>query len=71
VAAAVDRLRTAPPPPFQPSLPMTIQVRFWASARADLAAQKTGAARISRHTIEQVVERRADVVKWITGAGLD
>jgi len=70
VAEAVSKLRADPPPPFQPELPMTIQVRFWSSARAELAAEKTGAKRVNRHTLEQVVERRADVVKWITGAGL-
>lgn len=71
VTEAIERLRQEPPAPYQPALPMTIQVRFWSSARAEQAAEKTGARRLNRHTIEQVVARRCDVVKWITGAGLD
>ena len=71
VAESIEGLETHRPAPFQPDLPMTVTIRYWSSKRAGMAAERWGAERVGRHTLEQVVERRADVVKWIVGAGLE
>jgi hypothetical protein len=35
------------------------------------AAQKPGVLRLDDHTVEARVGRQADIIEWITGAGLD
>jgi len=68
--ARSDRARRAPAP-YKPSLPMRVQVRLSSVAGADAAAAKPGARRTDEHTVEWLVERQCDVVKWIANAGLD
>ena len=34
------------------------------------AAKKPGVERVDEHTVQCVVDRQCDVLKWITGTGL-
>jgi D-amino peptidase len=72
VAEVVARLRAGErPAPYAPDLPMTVSIRMATPADAEKAAQRPGVRRVDEHTVEAVVERRCDVIKWITGTGLD
>jgi D-amino peptidase len=71
VVEAVQRTRTALPTPYKPKLPMTITLRTVGEAGAEKAAQKPGVRRLDARTVECTVERQCDVMKWITGAGID
>lgn len=71
VAEAVERLRSAKPHPFQPTLPMTITIRMASVAAADKAATRPGVERVDEYTVGGRVERHCDVVKWVNGTGLD
>jgi len=72
VAEAVRKARGADrPAPFQPSLPMTVTVRMASTQAAEKVAARPGVRRVDEHTVEGVVPRRCDVLKWMTGDGLD
>ncbi len=71
IAEAIERLRTAKPPPYKPALPMTVTIRMTTVQAADRAATRSGVRRIDDYTVEGRVERHCDVVKWINGTGLD
>ena len=70
VKEAVDRLRTAPPEPFKPDLPMTITIRMASAEGARRAMERAGVRRVDERTVEGTVERQCDVLKWITGTGI-
>ncbi|MCC7492685.1 MAG: M55 family metallopeptidase [Fimbriimonadaceae bacterium] len=70
VRQAVAQLRVAPPPPFCPSLPLTVTIRYRSTAGAEQAAARPGVVRVDRHTVEKTVPRLGDVMHWIAGAGL-
>ena len=53
-----------------PDLPMTITVRMAEASDAEAAAARPGVRRVDEHTVEAVVERHCDVVKWINDTGL-
>jgi D-amino peptidase len=71
VAEAIARPRTERPAPYKPSLPMRVTVRMTSPAAAEAVIAKSGARRLDEVTVEQIVERQCDVVKWIANAGLD
>ncbi len=72
VAEAVMKLRRGErPAPYQPALPMTVTVRMATAQAADKVAQRPGVRRVDECTVEGVVPRRCDVLKWLTGDGLD
>lgn len=71
VAEAVTRARSAWPKPLKPALPMTVTIRMKTIEAADKAAQRPGVERVDRETVQAVLERQCDVVKWIVGTGLD
>jgi hypothetical protein len=48
---------------------MRVTVRM--TAAADAAAAKPFAHRLDNHTVEWIVDRQCDIVKWIANAGLD
>lgn len=71
VAEAIEKARTRQLRPFKPSLPMTVTVRMRTMAGADKAAKRPGVRLLEDHTVEARVGRHCDIVKWLTGAGLD
>jgi D-amino peptidase len=71
VSEAIEKARTDRPAPYKPSLPMRVTVRLTSAAAAEAAAAKPGARRTDEHTVEWVVERQCDVVRWIANAGVD
>lgn len=71
VAEAIEKVHTAPPRPYKPTLPMTVTIRMKAAETAQAAAQRPGVRRLDEHTVEGRVEQQCDVVKWILGTGLD
>jgi len=71
IAAAIQKLRTAKPAPHKPSLPMRLVLQFKEESRADAAAQKPGVRRVDAHTVACEVQRQCDVVKWLTGTGVE
>jgi D-amino peptidase len=72
-AEAVEKVRRREVRPFQPDLPMTITVRLKSPEAARKALSRPGveARQIDDCTLEGRVERRADVVMWLLGTGLD
>jgi D-amino peptidase len=72
VVEAVEQIRAGRrPAPYKPSLPMTVSIRMATVAGADRTAARPGVRRVDEHTVECVVPRQADVIKWITNTGLD
>jgi len=71
VAEAIEKLRSAKPAPYRPSLPMRVAVRMRSERAAEAAAKKPGAQRKDAYTVECEVKRHCDVVKWIAGAGVE
>lgn len=70
VAEAIARARIAKPPPFKPTLPMTVTVRMTSEAAADRAAQRSTVRRVDPLTVEGRVNQQCDVVTWLNGTGL-
>ena len=69
---AVARLRAGErPAPYAPALPMTVSIRMASPDDAARAAQRPTVRRVDEVTVEGVVERRCDVLKWLNGTGLD
>ena len=71
IAEAMHKLRTAKPAPYKPKLPMRVTLRFKEESRADAAAKKPGVRRADAFTVECEVQRQCDVVKWLTGTGVE
>ena len=70
-AEAIQKARSGNLRPFKPTLPMTVTIRMRTMDGAAKAAARQGVARLDDHTVEARVGRQCDVVKWITGSGLD
>lgn len=68
---AVEKARTGALGAYTPSLPMTVTIRMKTAEAAEAAARRPGVERTGELTVQGCVERRADVVKWILGTGLD
>lgn len=71
VAEAIEKVRTAKPAPYKPALPMRIVLRFKSETSAESAAKKPGVKKIDPFTVECSVQRQCDVVKWLTGTGIE
>jgi len=71
VGEAIAKARSKELRPYKPALPMTVTVRMRTADGAAKAAQRPGVLRLDDHTVEARVGRQCDVVKWLTGAGLD
>lgn len=71
VAEAIEKARTRQLRPYKPALPMTVTVRMRTMDGAAKAGKRPGVLRLDDHTVEARVGRQCDVVKWLTGAGLD
>ena len=56
---------------FQPELPMTVAITMDTAERAEEAAARPGVVRTDTRTVEGLVDRHCDIVKWILGTGLD
>ncbi len=70
-AEALEKARKRELRPYKPALPMTVTVRMRTMDGAAKAAARPGVLRLDDHTVEARVGRQCDVVKWLTGAGLD
>jgi D-amino peptidase len=70
IAHAVEALRAGRCQPFKPELPMTVTVRMVKAETAEEAAQRPGVERVDEFTLQGTVQRRCDVLKWLTGTGL-
>ena len=71
VAEAVEKARSGELRPFKTTLPMTVTIRMRTADGAAKAAQRPGVLRLDDHTVEGRAGRQCDVLKWITGTGLD
>ena len=71
VAEAIRKLDTAKPSPYKPALPMRVALRFKSETAAEAAAKKPGVRRIDAYAVECDVQRQCDVVKWLTGTGVE
>ncbi len=70
VTEAIGKLRAGECRPFQPDLPMHVEVVLRTVAEADrLGAMSTG-RRVNDRTLAAEVDRRCDVLKWLTGTGI-
>lgn len=70
VAEAIEKLRTDPPAPYKPAVPMTVTIRMRSVEDAEASAERPGVERLDEFTVECRVERQCDVVKWIIDTGL-
>jgi D-amino peptidase len=68
---AINKLRAGTCQPFAPDLPMTIAVTMRDAADAEVAAQKPSVERVDEFTVQGRAERHGDVMKWLSGTGLD
>jgi hypothetical protein len=50
---------------------MTVTLRMRSAEAAERAATRPGVERVGDATVQGVVTRRADVVNWLLGTGLD
>lgn len=71
VAEAIRKLQTAKPAPYKPALPMRVVLRFKSETAAEAAAKKPGVRRTDAYTVQCDVKRQCDVVKWLTGTGIE
>jgi D-amino peptidase len=71
IAEAIEKLRTAKPAPYKPTLPMRVVLRYKEESSADAAAKKPGVRRVDAHTVACEVQRQCDVVKWLSGTGVE
>jgi D-amino peptidase len=71
VVEAIESWRAGKQAPFQPELPMTMTVEMRTIEQAEALARKPGVRLIPPLTVETVLQRRCDVFRWLTGAGLD
>jgi len=56
---------------YKPDLPMNVRLRMTTPEAAKKAAKRYNAKQVDQYTLEAVVPRHCDVIKWISGAGLD
>ena len=70
-AEAVEKARSGELRPFKTRLPMTITVRMRTADEAARIAKRPGVTRLDDHTVEGRAGRQCDVLKWLTGDGLD
>lgn len=71
IARALDNLRSGTCQPFAPTLPMTITIRMRDAADAEARAAKPTVERVDEVTIQGYAEQYCDVMKWLSGSGLN
>jgi D-amino peptidase len=71
IAEAIHKLRTAKPSPYKPKLPMRVALRYKEEGPAEAVAKRPGVRRVDAHTVECEVQRQCDVVKWMSGTGVE
>ena len=71
ITEAVNKLRTGCFKPFKPEMPATVTILMKSSEAARNAARKPGVQRIDSCTVGAQIERQCDIIRWITGNGLD
>jgi D-amino peptidase len=71
VAEAIRKCRAGTLQPFKPKLPMNVALRLSTADVARKTAQKSGARRVDDYTLEAQVAQQCDILKWVTGIGLD
>jgi D-amino peptidase len=71
IAEAIELTRAGKLSPFKPRLPMTVTVEMRTIEQAEAMARRPGVRLIPPLTVETVLDRQCDVVKWFKGAGLD
>ncbi len=70
-AEAVEKARSGELRPFKTRLPMTVTVRMRTADEATRIAKRPGVIRLDDHIVEGRAGRQCDVLKWLTGDGLD
>jgi D-amino peptidase len=71
IAEAIESWRAGKQAPFKPKLPMAVTIEMRTIEQAETLARKPGVRLIPPLTVETEVERQCDVLKWVTGTGLD
>jgi D-amino peptidase len=71
VKEAVLKARLRAIAPVRPELPMTVAITMTSAGAAEKAAQRHGVERVDELTVRGTVARHCDVMKWITGDGLN
>jgi D-amino peptidase len=71
VAEAIELTRAGKLSPYKPRLPVTVTVELRTIEQAETLARQPGVRLIPPLTVETVLERQCDVVKWFVGVGLD
>ena len=56
---------------YKPKLPMIVTLRLTSPEAAQRAAQRFDVKMIDPYTLEAQVAQQSDIIKWITGTGLD
>jgi D-amino peptidase len=56
---------------YKPTLPMTVKIKFTSFQAAEKAAARPGVERLDPYTVQAKVDQQCDIMKWITGSGLD
>lgn len=71
IAEAIDLGRRGKLLPFKPTVPMTVAITMRTIEQAQAVAKKPGVRLVDLVTVEAQVGRQCDVLKWISGSGLD
>jgi D-aminopeptidase len=71
IAEAIELTRAGKLSPFKPRLPMAVTVEMRTIELAEAMARRPGVRLIPPLTVETVLDRQCDVVKWFKGAGLN
>jgi D-amino peptidase len=71
ITEAIEKLRQGECQPYQPTLPMTIELRFATAELAEKAAQRPEVTRLDDCTVRYLAERHADITMRLTGTGLE
>jgi D-aminopeptidase len=56
---------------YRPALPMTVTLKMTSPEAATRYEQRYKARKIDQVTLEDKVDRHCDILKWLTGTGLD
>ena len=71
IAEAIEKMRTGGFKPYRPALPMTVTLRMTTPDAAESLAKRFQVERIRPDTLQARCDQQCDVIKWITGTGLD
>lgn len=73
ISEAIARARTDRPAPYKPTTPVRVTIRTWTAEAAEKTGRRTGpeTRRVDDFTVERIVPRQCDIVKWVANAGLE